>query len=301
MRFDGRVAVITGAGRGLGKAYAELLAARGAKVLINDPGVSLQGEAGDQAPADALAGQIAAAGGEALANTDSVATEAGGQSIIDSAINTWGRVDILIHNAGIVRRGSLKELAYEDFQSVLDVHLRGGYHVLRAAFPHMCDAGYGRVVMTGSINGLYGNAGVAGYCAAKGGLMALSNVAALEGAEYGVYSNVIIPGAFTRMAEGLDTSAYPPMQPELVAPAVGYLAHENCKINGEMLVSIAGRIARAYSAESRGVYRPDWTIESVAEQIDNIRDSKDGPVFAPAPSGQMEHLKYSFEMASAGK
>lgn len=234
------------------------------------------------------------------ANTDSVATADGGEAIIKAALNTYGRVDILIHNAGIVRRAALKDISYEEFESVLDVHLRGGFHVVRAAFPHMCDAGYGRIVLTGSINGLYGNAGVVNYSAAKSGLLGLSNVAAIEGEEYGIKSNMILPGAVTRMAEGLDTSKYPPMDPELVAPAVAWMCHESCSISGEMLVSIAGRIARAYSAETVGVFQPSWSIEQVAEQIDAIRNTDDSLIFSPVPTGHIDHLRYSFEMASKG-
>ncbi|MCK9564293.1 MAG: SDR family NAD(P)-dependent oxidoreductase [Bacteroidales bacterium] len=298
--FDERVAVITGAGRGLGRAYALLLAERGAKVVVNDPGASLQGDGVDGGPAEEVVREIRAAGGEAVANTDSVATPEGGQAIIQTAIDNYGRVDIVIHNAGIVRRGSLQELSYDDFESVLDVHLRGAFHVVRPAFPLMCKAGYGRIVLTGSINGIYGNAGVVNYSVAKAGMLGLSNVAAIEGAEYNVKSNIILPGAVTRMAEGLDTSKYPPMGPELVAPVVGWLAHESCSVSGEMFASMAGRVARAYVAETRGVYRPEWRIEDVASQIEAIRSTDDSCIFPPAPSGHVDHLRYSFEMASKG-
>jgi NAD(P)-dependent dehydrogenase (short-subunit alcohol dehydrogenase family) len=296
LRFDNRVAVITGAGRGLGRAYALLLASKGAKVVINDTGVSLKGDGVDVGPAQEVVHEIEAAGGEAIACTDSVATPEGGKAIIDAALNRYGRIDVLIHNAGIVRRGSLKELSYEDFELVLDVHLRGAFHVVRPAFPLMCKAGYGRIVLTSSINGLYGNRNVVNYSVAKAGIIALSNVTALEGAEEGVKSNVILPGAVTRMAEGLDTSAYPPMEPELVAPVVGWLAHESCSITGEMLVSMAGRAARAYVAESPGVYRPEWTIEQVAEQIDVIRSTAAPVIFPAVPSGHIDHIRYSFGM-----
>ena len=180
-RFDDRVAVVTGGGRGLGRAYALLLASQGAKVVVNDPGVSLAGDGSDIGPAEEVAREIMAAGGDAVASTDSVATPAGGQAIIDMALDSYGRVDVLVHNAGIVRRGSLKEMSYEDFEAVLDVHLRGAFHVVRPAFPLMCDAGYGRIVLTSSIGGLYGNPGVANYAVAKAGVIGLSNVAAMEG------------------------------------------------------------------------------------------------------------------------
>lgn len=298
LNFDDRVAVITGGGRGLGREYALLLASRGARIVVNDPGGSLTGDGSDEGPAHDVVREIIAAGGQAVASTDSVATAGGGKAIIDTAIANFGRIDILIHNAGIVRRGSLKELSYQDFESVLDVHLRGAFHVVRPAFPLMCAAGYGRIVLTSSIGGLYGNHGVANYAAAKAGIIGLTNVAALEGAAEGVTCNAIIPGAVTRMAEGLDTSAYPPMGSDLVAPAVGWLAHESCSVSGELFVAIAGRVARAFIAETRGVYQPSWSIEDVATNIDAIRDDTAPLVFAPVPDGHADHIRFSFGMAA---
>ncbi len=300
LRFDDRVAVISGAGRGLGRAYALLLAAKGAKIVVNDLGVGLTGDGADPGPAQAVVDEIKAAGGEAVACTDTVATPEGGQAIIDAALRHYGRLDILIHNAGTVRRGSLKDMSYADFDAVLDVHLRGGFHLVRAAFPVMCAAKYGRIVLTSSIGGLYGNHNVANYSVAKAGLIGLSHTAALEGEAEGVKSNIIVPAAVTRMAEGLDTSAYPPMDPELVAPAVGWLAHESCSVSGEMLISIAGRVARAYLAETEGVYRPSWTIEQIAEQLDAIRKADDPWVLPTVPSGFVDHLRRSFAMAANG-
>lgn len=290
LRFDDRVAIITGAGRGLGRAYAIFLAAYGAKVVVNDVGESAQH----------VVDEIRSAGGEAVACTESVATAAGGQAIVDAALARYGRLDILIHNAGIVRGASLKEMTHEDFDAVLDVHLRGGFHVLRPAFPIMCKAGYGRIVMTASANGLYGNHKQANYSAAKGGLIALSHVAALEGAAEGVKCNVILPGALTVKAEGLDQSKFPPMPPELVAPVVGWLAHESCSITGEVIISMAGRVARAFTAESPGVFRPEWTVANVAEQLGAIRSTEAPVVFSIAPTGRDDHLAYSFKMARGG-
>jgi len=300
LRFDDRVAVITGAGRGLGRAYALLLAARGAKVVVNDNGVGLKGDGGDTSPAQQVVGEIRDAGGEACACTESVATPDGGAAIINTALATYGRIDILIHNAGNVRGVHLHEMTQDDFDSVMDVHLHGAFHVVRPAFVAMREAGYGRIVLTSSVNGLYGNYRQANYATAKAGMIGLSNVAALEGAASGVKSNVIIPAAVTRMAEGLDTSAYPPMLPDLVAPVVGWLAHESCSISGEMLISIAGRVARAFTTESRGVYRPSWSIEQVASDIDAIRDAAVPYVPDVVPSGHADHIRYSFAMA-AGK
>jgi NAD(P)-dependent dehydrogenase (short-subunit alcohol dehydrogenase family) len=295
LRFDHRVAVITGAGRGLGRAYALLLASRGARVVVNDTGGSLKGEGLDAGPAQAVAREIRSAGGDAIATAASVATPEGGGAIINAALEHYGRIDILIHNAGIVRAASLKEMTQEDFDAVLNVHLRGAFHVVQPAFVRMCKAGYGRIVLTSSIGGLYGNHRQANYGAAKAGIVGLSNVVALEGAADGVKCNVIVPAAVTRMAEGLDTSAYPPMAPELVAPVVAWLAHESCSISGEMLISIAGRVAKAFIAESRGVYEPQWSIEEVAAQMEAIRNTE--APFIAAGEGHVAHIRYSFEMA----
>jgi len=300
LRFDGRVAVVTGGGRGLGRAYAVLLASQGAKVVVNDPGSSLAGDGTDAGPAQEVVREITAAGGDAVANTDSVTTPAGGTAIIDAAMDRYGRIDILVHNAGNVRRASLKELTYEDFETVVDVHLRGAFHVVRPAFPLMCQAGYGRIVLTSSIGGLYGNHEVANYAVAKAGVIGLSNVAAMEGAAEGVKSNVIVPAAVTRMAEGIDTSAYPPMGAELVAPVVGWLAHETCSITGEVLIALAGRVARAVVAETPGVYRPSWSIADVGEHMAAIRDVSEPVIFPVVPDGHGDHIRYSFSMAAQG-
>jgi NAD(P)-dependent dehydrogenase (short-subunit alcohol dehydrogenase family) len=298
LRFDGRVAVVTGAGRGLGCEYAQLLARRGAKVVVNDHGGSLAGDGADATPADQAVEAIKAAGGEAVASTASVATREGAAAIIQTALDHYGHLDILIHNAGNVRRGSLKEMSYEDFNAVLDVHLRGAFNVVRPAFPVMCQAGYGRIVLTSSIGGLYGNRDVANYAAAKAGVIGLSNVAAIEGADEGVKCNVIVPAAVTRMADGIDTSAYPPMGADLVAPVVGWLAHETCSVTGEMFVALAGRVARAVLTETPGVYRPSWSVEEVGEHIEAIRDTSDPVVFPVVPDGHADHIRYSFAMSA---
>jgi len=300
LRFDNRVAVITGAGRGLGRAYALLLAARGAKVVVNDPGVSLQGEGTDADPAQEVVNEIKAAGGDAVASKESVATSAGGKAIIQTALDHFGKIDILIHNAGNVRRAALKDMGDDDFNAVLDVHLRGAFHVLRPAFASMCAQKYGRIVLTSSVSGIYGNHNVANYATSKTGMIGLCNVAALEGAADGVKCNIIAPGAVTRMAEGLDTSMYPPMGPELVAPVVGWLAHESCSVTGEILSSMAGRVSKIYIAETPGVYQPSWSVEQVGEQINAIGDQANPWVFAPVPKGQVDHIMRSFEMARKG-
>lgn len=294
LRFDGRVAVVTGAGRGLGRAYAQLLAQRGARVVVNDTGAALTGAGTQHDPAERVVEEIRAAGGDAVACTASVATPAGGEAIIGSALEHYGRLDIVVHNAGNVRPGSLRQMSFADFDAVLDVHLRGAFHVVRSAFPVLCDAGYGRIVLTSSIGGLYGNRDVANYAAAKAGVIGLSNVAALEGAADGVRCNVVVPAAVTRMAEGIDTSGYPPMEPELVAPVVGWLAHDSCSVTGEVLIALAGRVARAVVAESPGVYQPSWTIEDIAARIEQIRDISAPVIFPVVPDGHADHIRYSF-------
>ncbi|MET0239533.1 MAG: SDR family NAD(P)-dependent oxidoreductase [Sphingobium sp.] len=299
LRYDNRVAVITGGGRGLGRAYALLLAERGAKIVVNDPGASLSGDVTDEGPADALVREIREAGGEAVANTDSVATIEGGKAIVQSALDSFGRIDILIHSAGNVRRALLKDMSYEDFGLVLDVHLRGAFHVVREAFPHMLAQAYGRIVLTSSINGLYGKSNNVNYAVSKAGLHGLSQTAAIEGQHDNVKSNVIIPAAVTRMSEGIDTSKFPPMEPEMVAPAVAWLAHEDCSVSGEMLVAMGGRVARAFVAETPGVYRPEWTVEDIAADIGAIRDTSAPVIFPPVPDGQLEHLLYGFGMIKA--
>lgn len=301
LRFDDRVAVITGGGRGLGRCYARLLASRGAKIVVNDPGASLSGEPTDAGPAEEVVQEIRDAGGQAVANTDSVALPEGGKAIIQSALDAFGRVDILIHSAGNVRRAPLKDMSCEDFEMVLDVHLRGAFHVVREAFPLMCAQGYGRIILTSSINGLYGKSSNVNYSIAKSGMFGLSQTAAIEGQNEGVKSNVIIPAAVTRMSEGIDTSAFPPMEPEMVAPAVAWLAHETCAISGEMLVAMGGRVARAFVAETPGVYHPSWTIEQIAAEMETIRDTSRPVIFPPVPDGQLEHLMYGFAMIRKGE
>ena len=302
LRFDGRVAVITGGGRGLGRAYALLMASRGCKVVVNDLGGAIRGDGPDTSVAQSVVDEIVAAGGEAIANADSVATPEGGRAIIQAALNEWGRVDALIHNAGNVRYGSIRDISYDDFKSVVDVHLMGAFHVVQAAFGPMCDQNFGRIVLTSSIGGVYGNKNCVNYGAAKSGMIGLNNVAALEGEEFNVKSNVIVPSAVTRMAEGIDISQYPPMDPELVAPVVAWLAHEACSVTGEMVASIAGRISRMFLAETRGVYRPEWTIEDVAAACEQFHDkgSENPQVLDFGLHGHVDHIGYSFAMAREG-
>lgn len=297
LRFDGRVAVISGAGGGLGREYALLLASRGAKVVVNDLGTSRSGEGADQSMAQAVVDEIREAGGEAIANGDSVAWPLDGKAIVDAALNTFGRVDVLIHNATINRHGPFRDLTFEDFSAVLDVHLNGAFHLAKAAFPLMCDAGYGRIILTSSIAGLYGEKNVSAYCTGKAALIGLANALAQEGAEHGVTTNCIVPAARTRLAEGRSTDDFPPWGPEFVAPAVGWLAHESCTANGELFVALAGRMAKAWVAESRGVWQPEWSIDEVAGRAEEIADRAGPLAFAPMPSGFYDHLGFSFDMA----
>jgi len=294
LRFDGRVAIVTGAGRGLGKAYAELLAARGAKVVVNDLGAPIKGDGANAGVAQQLVDEITAAGGEAIADTNSVATPEGVQAIVQTALDAFGKVDILIHNAGNVRYGTIREISLDDFRSVIDVHFMSAFYLVQALHPLMCDAGYGRVVLTSSIGGIYGNERCVNYAMAKSGMIGLNNVAALEGEPFGVRSNVILPSAVTRMADSLDTSAYPPLGPELVAPAVAWLAHERCDLSGEMIAAIGGRLARAFIAETQGLYHPDWTIEEVDLAMARVRDKHE--VLDFGLHGHSGHIGYSFEM-----
>jgi NAD(P)-dependent dehydrogenase (short-subunit alcohol dehydrogenase family) len=298
LRFDGRVAVITGAGRGLGRAYALLLAGRGCKVVVNDNGSTTTGAEVIANPADEVVAEIVAAGGEAIACIDTVATPEGAAAIINSAITAWGRIDILIHNAGNVRYGLIADLSIDDFTAVTDVHFKGGFFLAKAAMPHMTAAGYGRVVLTASCSGLYGSQTTVNYGMSKAGLMGLNNVIALEGGAHGIASNTIIPAAVTRMADGLDTSQYPPLEPELVAPMVAWLCHDSCDVSGEHYIAGGGRMARAWTTETRGAWQATWTPEDVAAQIGPIRDQA-GPqwTFPPYPSGMMDHLGQTFAMA----
>lgn len=300
LRYDDRVAIVTGGGRGLGRAYALLLASRGAKVVVNDVGGNIRGDEVTENPAADVVAEIVAAGGEAVAVTDSVATVAGGKAIIDAAMDTWGRLDILIPNAGNVRRGEIDLISHEDFQSVIDVHMQGAWNLVRPGYEIMARAGYGRVVLTSSIGGIYGNATSVNYAMAKAAMIGLNNVIGLEGADKNIKSNIILPGAVTRMSEGIDITQFPPMPPELVAAVVGWLAHESCSVTGEMYVSTAGRVARAFVAETEGVFQPDWTPDQVGARIGEIRDAGSQWVLEPVPNGFGEHLGRSFAMATQG-
>lgn len=262
MRFDGRVVVVTGAGRGLGRAYALLLAARGATVVVNDLGGSMSGVGSDTAPASSVAEEIVAAGGTASADVNDVASEAGAQSLVDGALERHGRLDALINNAGIIRWAALPDADADNLAAHLAVHVGGSFNTVRAAWPHFVERGYGRVVMTTS-SGIFGLPNNTAYAAAKGAIVGLTRSLATAGAPHGVSVNAIAPAAATRM--GGDTSSAE-MSPDLVAPMAAYLAHEDCPVTGEIYAAGAGRFARIVIAQADGYVHPGTapTPEDVA-------------------------------------
>ncbi len=276
IRFDDRVAIVTGAGAGLGRSHAMLLASRGAKVVVNDPGGAVDGRGGEHAVADKVVAEIKAAGGQAVPNYDSVADMKSAQNILDTAMNTWGRCDILVNNAGILRDKAFVNMPMEDFEAVVRVHLLGNVFPTKAAWPVMRQQQFGRIVVTTSGSGTVGNFGQSNYGAAKMAVNGFINVLRLEGAKYNILCNAISPSARTRMTEDL----IPPhiakfMRPELVSPAVAWLCSEECDASGEIIAATAGNYARVQYFQSEGVqYDPDQPVtpEMVAEKISKIRD-----------------------------
>jgi NAD(P)-dependent dehydrogenase (short-subunit alcohol dehydrogenase family) len=274
IRFDGRVAVITGAGGGLGKTYARMLGSRGAKVVVNDLGGSADGTGAGTSMADATVKEIIEAGGAAVANYDSVSTPEGGAAIIQSAIDHFGRVDIVINNAGILRDKTFAKLEPKDLEAVIDVHLKGAFFVSQPAFNHMKNQNYGRYLFTASAAGIFGNFGQTNYGAAKMGLVGLSNVLAVEGAKYNIKSNVIAPIAKTRLTEQLLGPAANALDPECVTPLVTYLVSEQCQLTHEVYSVGGGRFARIFVGLT-----PGWTKgpgakpspEEVRDHLDQIR------------------------------
>jgi NAD(P)-dependent dehydrogenase (short-subunit alcohol dehydrogenase family) len=253
LRFDGRVAVVTGAGQGLGRQHALELAARGAKVVVNDLGGALDGSGSSTGPAATVVEEITKNGGEAVANTDNVATPEGAQAIVQAALDAFGKIDIVVNNAGILRDKSFKNMAPEEFDQVIAVHLRGSFLVTHAAWPHLREQAYGRVVMTTSPAGLFGNFGQANYSSAKMGLVGLTKTLAAEGAKYNIKVNAIAPIAWTRMTEELFPPDYKDkLSVELVTPVVAWLAHESNENSGETYSVGGGRVARVFVAEGPG-------------------------------------------------
>jgi len=241
LRFDGRVAIVTGAGGGLGKTYALELGRRGASVVVNDLGGASDGTGAGSSMADAVVKEINESGGQAVANYDSVATPEGGEAIVQTAIEQFGKVDVVINNAGILRDKTFVKLAPEDLGIVLDVHLKGAFYVSQPAFRNMKENGYGRLLFTASGAGIFGNFGQTNYGAAKMGLVGLSNVLAQEGGKYGIQSNVIAPIAKTRLTEQLLGAAADKLEPDCVTPLSVYLVSEQCALTHEIFDVGGGR------------------------------------------------------------
>jgi len=273
--FDGRVAIITGAGGGLGETYALDLARRGARVVVNDLGGSVDGSGSSESAADRVVSEIEEAGGEAVANYDSVSTEEGGAAIVQSAIDAFGTVDIVVNNAGILRDKSFANMTMAEVEAVIDVHLKGAFYVSSPAFGVMKDKGYGRFVFTSSGSGLFGNFGQANYGAAKAGLMGLSNVLAIEGAKYDIKSNAIAPVAKTRMTEDLLGPMADLVDPEQVTAMVVYLCSEANQHTHEIFTVGGGRYGRVFVGVNQGWFAGSDGVanaEDVAAHIDEIRD-----------------------------
>ncbi len=281
--FDNRVAMVTGAGGGLGRAYALDLARRGARVVVNDLGGAVDGTGAGARAADAVVAEIVGAGGEAVASYDSVTTPEGGEVVVDAALDSFGTVDIVINNAGILRDKSFANLDWPDLDAVLDVHLKGAFYVSRPAFRVMKDKGYGRFVFTSSNSGLIGNFGQTNYGAAKMGLVGLSNVLAIEGAKYGIRSNVIAPLAHTRMTEDLLVGFAEQVDPAKVVAMVVYLASEESELTHEIFSAGGGRYARFFIGLNQGWYAGGGVVpsaEEVRDHLEEIRDLSDPKVFA---------------------
>jgi len=277
--FEERVAVVTGAGRGIGRAYALLLGQRGARVVVNDLGASMEGSGADSQVASAVASEIAAAGGSALADGSDVADPDGAQALIDAAVENFGRIDILINNAGIIKWAGFPGADADNLARHLAVHVEGSFNTTRAAWPHMVEQTYGRIVMTTS-SGIFGLPENLSYATAKGAVIGMTRSLTVAGAAHGIKVNLIAPAAMTRMAgkpgaqedsTGADSG---PMSPHLVAPMVAYLAHEDCPVSGEIYAAGAGRFARIFIASTPGYVNPDAepTIEDVAKNWSAIND-----------------------------
>ena len=292
--FDGKVAIITGAGGGLGKQHALLLASRGARVVVNDLGGSVAGDGSDKGPAEACAKEIRDLGGEAVSDGSSVSTPEGGEQIVKTALDAYGRVDIVINNAGILRDKTFHNMTPDLLNPVIDVHLKGAFYVTRPAWIQMREQGYGRIVNTSSGSGVLGNFGQTNYGAAKMGLVGLTRVLANEGAKHNIKANAIAPIARTRMTEELMGAAADKLDPELVSPIVAWLVHEDCPVTGEVYTVGGGRVARFFIGMTTGYYNPKLTLEDVRDHFDEIRDEKGYTV----PANPGDEMQLLFKMIS---
>ncbi|MBK7974185.1 MAG: SDR family oxidoreductase [Deltaproteobacteria bacterium] len=275
VRFDGRVAIVTGAGGGLGRSHALLLASRGAKVVVNDLGGAFDGSgSGSTTMAQKVCDEIKAAGGEAVPDYNSVSTPDGAAGIVKTALDTFGKLDIVINNAGILRDKSIVKMEEEDWRKVIQVHLDGSYFVTKAAWEHLRANNFGRVIFTTSAAGLYGNFGQTNYSAAKMGIVGLVNTLKLEGAKYNIYSNAIAPIAGTRLtATVMPQPMLDMLKPEAVSPMVAYLCSEESTVNGKIISAGAGHFAVAQMVEAKGAtIKGDVSIEGVREKLDQIMD-----------------------------
>jgi NAD(P)-dependent dehydrogenase (short-subunit alcohol dehydrogenase family) len=280
--FRGRVAVVTGAGAGLGRSHARLLASLGAAVVVNDIGGSVSGSGSSSSPAHDVVREISEAGGAAVADTSSVATVAGGRTVIETAVQEFGHVDIVVNNAGILRDKFFDDLDEATWDAVMDVHLRGSYNVTRPAWKHMRERGGGHIVFTTSAAGLFGNPGHANYGSAKAGVFGLMRMLAVEGAPHGIRSNAIAPLALTRMSSSKDGdrarasdlmgSLFQRLSPDQVSPLVAWLCHDSCPATGEAFSVGGGRIARIFLAEAPGWVGRDASWADVRDNWDAICD-----------------------------
>jgi NAD(P)-dependent dehydrogenase (short-subunit alcohol dehydrogenase family) len=269
-----RVIVVTGAGGGLGREYALTLAHEGASVVVNDLGGARDGTGAGSAMADQVVAEIKDAGGRAVANYDSVATQEGGAGIVKTALDEYGAVHGVVSNAGILRDGTFHKMSFENWDAVLKVHLYGGYNVLRAAWPHFREQSYGRVVVATSTSGLFGNFGQSNYGAAKMGLVGLINTLALEGAKYNIHANALAPVAATRMTQDiLPPEVFAKLTPEYVAPVVAYLCSEESTDSGSIFIAGGGKVQRTALFQNEGVtFENPPSVEEVAAQWSKITD-----------------------------
>jgi NAD(P)-dependent dehydrogenase (short-subunit alcohol dehydrogenase family) len=273
--FDGRVAIVTGAGGGLGRTYALELARRGARVVVNDLGGAVDGTGASSSAADQVVAEITEAGGEAVANYDSVSTEEGGSAVVETAVDVFGTVDIVVNNAGILRDKSFAKMTSAEAEAVLGVHLMGSFYVSSPAFKIMKEKGYGRFVFASSGSGLFGNFGQANYAAAKAGMVGLMNVLAIEGAKYDIKANAIAPVARTRMTEDLLGPLAEMVAPEQVTPMVVYLCSEANEYTHEIFTVGGGRYGRVFIGTNQGWFAGAGAVPSVEEVVDHLDEIRD--------------------------